>query len=72
MKTCAKVIAETLKSEGVKYIFGVPGGEVVDFIEATRKEGIKFILTHHESAAAFIASVTGRVTGVPREFVFLH
>ena len=64
MKT-ARVVARTLKERGVKRVFGVPGGEVTDLMEGFRAEGIDFVLTRHESAAAFMASATGTLTGIP-------
>ncbi len=64
MKT-ARVVARTLKERGVSRVFGVPGGEVTDLMEGFREEGIDFVLTRHESAAAFMASATGLLTGVP-------
>ncbi len=66
MKTVAHEFAHTLKESGIKYVFGVPSGNMIDYIEAIRQEeGIDFILTGHESAAAFMAAVCGRLTGVP-------
>ncbi len=65
MATCAEVIARTLKESGIRTIFGLPGGEVLDFIEACRREDIVFILTRHESTAAFMADVTGQITRHP-------
>jgi acetolactate synthase-1/2/3 large subunit len=64
-RTCADVVAETLYTSGVRFAFGHPGGEVVDLIEALELQGIKFVLTGHESAAAFMAATVGRLTGVP-------
>jgi acetolactate synthase-1/2/3 large subunit len=64
MKT-ARVVARTLKERGVKRVFGVPGGEVTDLMEGFRNEGIEFVLTRHEAAAAFMASATGTLTGIP-------
>jgi acetolactate synthase-1/2/3 large subunit len=46
-------------------VFGHPGGEVLDLIDALEQSGIQFVLTGHESAAAFMAGTTGRLTGVP-------
>ncbi|MGH2522106.1 MAG: thiamine pyrophosphate-binding protein [Anaerolineales bacterium] len=63
--TCAATIAQTLHASGVRHVFGHPGGEVVDLIEAIEQQGIKFILTGHESAAAFMAGALGRLTGSP-------
>jgi len=63
--TCAEVIARTLRESGISTAFGIPGGEVVDFMEACRREEISFILTRHEAAAAFMAEVTGQITRRP-------
>jgi acetolactate synthase-1/2/3 large subunit len=61
--TNAEAIARTLAEEGVELAFGLPGGEVVLLIEACRKAGIRFLLTGHEASAAFMADVTGQITG---------
>ena len=65
MASCAETIAATLKEAGVKRIFGLPGGEILDLIEACRQKGIDFLLTRHESTAAFMADVTGQITRRP-------
>ncbi|MDP3880092.1 MAG: thiamine pyrophosphate-binding protein [Dehalococcoidales bacterium] len=65
MATCAEVVARTLKENGISTIFGLPGGEVLDFLEACRREGLSFVLTRHEAAAAFMADVTGQITRRP-------
>jgi acetolactate synthase-1/2/3 large subunit len=54
-----------LENEGVDRIFGVPGEENLDMIEALRTSRIKLILTRHEQAAAFMAATYGRLTGKP-------
>jgi acetolactate synthase-1/2/3 large subunit len=54
-----------LHTAGVRYVFGHPGGEVVDFIEALAQHHLEFILTGHESAAAFMAGAVGRLSGRP-------
>jgi len=63
--THAAVIARTLADRGVPYVFGLPGGEIVAFIDACRRAGIRFLLTGHEASAAWMAQVTGEITGVP-------
>jgi len=63
--TCAAVTAQTLHAAGVRHVFGHPGGEVVDLIEALARYDVEFILTGHESAAAFMAGAVGRLTGLP-------
>src|SRR5580700_2826873 len=65
MPTHAEVIARTLADRGVPYVFGLPGGEIVAFIDACRRAGIRFLLTGHEASAAWMAQVTGEITGVP-------
>ncbi|AYO31851.1 hypothetical protein D2962_15675 [Biomaibacter acetigenes] len=59
------VVAKILKEEGVTYVFGYPGGEVTTFLDSLRQENIRFILTKHESTAAFMASAIGEITGMP-------
>ncbi len=65
MPTNAEAIASTLARRGVEILFGLPGGEIVAFIDACRRHGIRFLLTGHESSAAWMAQVTGQITGVP-------
>jgi len=63
--TCAEVLALTLKDAGVTRMFGLPGGEMLDFLEAARRAGIRFILTRHEATASFMADVTGQIQRRP-------
>lgn len=62
--TAADLFIRCLENEGVKYVFGLPGEENLDILEAMRKsKKIKFIVTRHEQGAAFMADVYGRLTG---------
>jgi len=63
--TIAEYIANQLFSCGVRYVFGIPGGPSIPYLEAFREAGIEFILTSNESAAGIMADVTARLTGVP-------
>ena len=65
MPSCAEAIARSLAARGVELLFGLPGGEIVAFLDACRRAGIRFILTGHESSAAWMAQVTGQITGIP-------
>ncbi len=66
MTTVAKRVADSLKKMGVRYVFGVPSGSMIDYMEAIRKtDGIDFILTSHEAGAGFMAAVCGRLTRTP-------
>ncbi len=57
------LFVKALESEGVEYIFGIPGEENLDLLDSIRNSSIKFILTRHEQAAAFMAATYGRLTG---------
>ncbi|AJM92307.1 acetolactate synthase large subunit [Nitrosopumilus piranensis] len=57
------LLVKCLESEGVEYIFGIPGEENADLMMSLSKSKIKFILTRHEQGAAFMADVYGRLTG---------
>lgn len=62
--TVAELMIECLENEGVEYIFGLPGEENTDFMQALSKsKKIRFILTRHEQGASFIADIYGRLTG---------
>ena len=58
-------MARTLHDAGVRFAYGHPGGEVLELIDALERAGIRFVLTGHESTAAFMAAATGRLTGIP-------
>ena len=60
------LFVKCLETEGIEYIFGVPGEENADFMMSLEKSSsIKFILTRHEQGAAFMAEIYGRLTGQP-------
>ena len=65
MPTCAEVLAATLRDAGVERMYGLPGGEILAFIEAARQVGIEFILVRHEAVAAFMADVSGQIERKP-------
>jgi len=65
MSTVAEVLANTLRDAGVERMYGLPGGEILEFIEAARKVGIEFILVRHEAVAAFMADVSGQIERKP-------
>lgn len=59
----AELLVCCLEKEGVDYIFGLPGEENLQVLEALRHSSIQFITTRHEQGAAFMADVYGRLTG---------
>ena len=63
--TVPEYIADQLAKAGVRYVFGIPGGPSIPYMEAFKSAGIEFILTSNESAAATMADVSARLTGIP-------
>lgn len=61
--TAAELFVQCLENEGVDYLFGIPGEENIDLIDALIGSPITFVTTHHEQGAAFMADVYGRLTG---------
>ena len=58
------LFVKALETEGVEYVFGIPGEENLDFLDSlSRSKKIKLILTRHEQAAGFMAATYGRFTG---------
>jgi acetolactate synthase-1/2/3 large subunit len=57
-------MVKCLENEGVSVVFGIPGEENIRFIQAlASSKSIRYVLTRHEQAAAFMAEMYGRVTG---------
>jgi acetolactate synthase I/II/III large subunit len=65
MANVADLMAATLREAGVTRMYGVPGGEILDFIDAARRAGIEFVLTRDETTAAFIADAEGFLSRRP-------
>jgi len=61
----AELLVAALENEGVRQIFGVPGEENLDLVEALRRSSIKLVVTRHEQPAAFMAATHGRLNGEP-------
>ncbi|HUP28928.1 MAG TPA: acetolactate synthase large subunit [Usitatibacter sp.] len=62
-QSAAELLVKCLENEGVEYIFGIPGEENIDVMDALLSSPIKFVTCHHEQGAAFMADVYGRLTG---------
>ncbi len=56
-------MVKCLENEGVAVVFGIPGEENIRFVQALAASDIRYVLTRHEQAAAFMAEMYGRVTG---------
>ncbi|MES9843161.1 MAG: acetolactate synthase large subunit [Candidatus Sedimenticola sp. PURPLELP] len=61
----AELFVRCFENEDVEYIFGIPGEENLDVMDALLESPIRFITTRHEQGAAFMADVYGRLTGSP-------
>ena len=61
----SEYIASELAGRGVKFVFGIPGGPSIPYMEEFRKKGIRFVLTSNETAAGIMADVSGRLGKVP-------
>jgi acetolactate synthase I/II/III large subunit len=59
----AQLFVKCLENEQVEYIFGIPGEENIAIMDALLTSPIRFVTTHHEQGAAFMADVYGRLTG---------
>ncbi|MGQ0573707.1 MAG: acetolactate synthase large subunit [Pseudonocardia sp.] len=62
-RTAAELLVECLEAEGVEYVFGIPGEENIHLVDALHRSRIRYVLTRHEQAAAFMAEIVGRLTG---------
>jgi acetolactate synthase I/II/III large subunit len=63
MSKPAQLMVKCLENEGVSVVFGIPGEENIRFVQALAASSIRYVLTRHEQAAAFMAEMYGRVTG---------
>ncbi len=64
-KTGARLVVEALEREGVRHIFGYPGGAIMPVYDALVGSRLRHILVRHEQGAALAADAYGRVTGEP-------
>ena len=60
----AQQLVRTLEDLGVEYLFGYPGGAVIDIYDALQhSEKIKHVLSRHEQGACHMADGYARATG---------
>ena len=60
-----EILARCLKAQGVKDVFFIMGGPMLDVESLCIKEGIRLIDTRHEQGAAYMAQAYSRVTQGP-------
>jgi len=61
----AEVVVACLKQLGVKRIYGLIGTSILDFVDALKDSGIRYVSTRHEQVAVSMADAEGRMTGAP-------
>jgi acetolactate synthase-1/2/3 large subunit len=62
----ATAIVAALARAGTRVVFGVPGGGPnLDVVGAAAAAGLRFVLTHTETAAAIMAATSADLTGTP-------
>ena len=64
-RTVGRLIADALRSAGVRYAFTVPGESFLGLLDALGDAGIRVVATRHEGGAAFMAEAHGQLTGRP-------
>jgi pyruvate dehydrogenase (quinone) len=64
-KIAAEVLIERLADWGVDTVFGLPGDGINGIMEGLRRQQdkVRFVLVHHEEAAAFMATGYAKSTG---------
>jgi acetolactate synthase-1/2/3 large subunit len=64
-RTIGRLVADALRSAGVRYAFTVPGESFLGLLDALGDAGIRVVATRHEGAAAFMAEAHAQLTGRP-------
>ena len=63
-RTAADHVVTALRSYGVRFVFGYPGGSILPLMDAIEREtDIDWILVRHEGSAALAASALSKLTG---------
>ncbi|MBB6215937.1 acetolactate synthase-1/2/3 large subunit [Anaerosolibacter carboniphilus] len=65
MTKLAEELIKSLYGLGVRYVFGIPGGPSIPYMEAMRNHGMEFVTVANEQSAGMMADVFGRLTGIP-------
>jgi acetolactate synthase-1/2/3 large subunit len=61
-RKASDLFVECLESEGVRYVFGIPGEETLDLNESLEASSIEFVPVRHEQGGAYMADMYGRLT----------
>ncbi len=62
----SELLVRCFESEGVRYIFGLPGEENLELLHAIkRSDKLELVVTRDERGASFMAAAWGRLSGRP-------
>jgi acetolactate synthase-1/2/3 large subunit len=64
-RTVGRLVADALRTAGVRYAFTVPGESFLGLLDALGDAGIRVVAARHEGGAAFMAEAHGNLTGRP-------
>ncbi|EUJ32097.1 acetolactate synthase [Listeria floridensis FSL S10-1187] len=64
-KSGADLVVDSLISQGVTHVFGIPGAKIDKVFDVMEERGPNLIVSRHEQNAAFMAAAVGRLTGKP-------
>ncbi|MFC4437234.1 MULTISPECIES: thiamine pyrophosphate-binding protein [Natrialbaceae] len=65
MTTTAAALVDTLEELGVEYVFGYPGGRVIELLEHLPESEVDLVRPRDEREASVMAEMHGRLTGTP-------
>jgi acetolactate synthase I/II/III large subunit len=64
--TAGRAVVDALRAEGVRFVFGLPGGHVLSIYDALYDTPeIRHVLVRHEQTAACMAAAHAQLTGEP-------
>src|SRR5882672_10549553 len=64
--SAGQAVVDVLKAEGVKFVFGMPGGHTIGIYDALYgQQEISHVLVRHEQHAASMAAGYAQLTGEP-------
>ena len=65
MTDTAERLVEELETQGVEFVFGYPGGRVIELFEHLPDSAVTVVWPRDEREASFMAETYGRLTGDP-------
>ncbi|MCL2898479.1 thiamine pyrophosphate-binding protein [Brenneria tiliae] len=65
IRKVADAVAETLANFGARFVFGIPGNDVLELMRACEERDIRYLLARSEPSCAFMADAVYRLTGTP-------